>query len=97
MKALLNAGVASRLVPLIVLMVPLYVMFRRYGLLNSLWGVIVAEIGFLMPYAVLILAPYFASLPSELEDAARIDGCTRFSAFVRSCCPSPRRASPRAP
>ena len=86
-QALLKASMASRMIPLIVLMVPLYVMFRRYGLLNSLWGVIVAEIGFLIPYAVLILAPYFASLPSELEDAARIDGCTRFSAFVRVMLP----------
>ena len=86
-QALLRASAASRMIPLIVLMVPLYVMFRRYGLLNSLWGVIVAEIGFLMPYAVLILAPYFASLPSELEDAARIDGCTRFTAFLRVLLP----------
>jgi hypothetical protein len=86
-QVLLKASVASRMIPLIVLMVPLYVMFRRYGLLNSLWGVIVAEIGFLIPYAVLILTPYFGSLPSELEDAARIDGCTRFTAFLRVLLP----------
>jgi hypothetical protein len=65
----------------------LYVLFRRLGLLNSLTGVISAEVGFLMPYAVLILVPYFASLPSELEDAARIDGCTRFAAFLRIVLP----------
>src|SRR6266542_3386297 len=86
-KALLSLSLAARLVPLIVLIVPLYVMFRRYGLLNSVTGVVVAEVGFLMPYAVLILAPYFASLPSELEDAARIDGCSRFGAFLRIVLP----------
>lgn len=86
-RALLRAGLASRMVPLIMLMVPLYVLFRRLGLLNSLTGVIIAEVGFLMPYAVLILAPYFASMPSELEDAARIDGCTRFGAFLRIVLP----------
>jgi multiple sugar transport system permease protein len=86
-KALLSLSVASRLVPLIVLMVPLYVLFRRYGLLNSLSGVVVAEVGFLLPYAILILVPYFASLPGELEDAARIDGCTRFGAFWRIVLP----------
>jgi len=86
-RALLSLSVASRLVPLIVLMVPLYVLFRRYGLLNSLTGVVVAEIGFLLPYAVLILVPYFAALPAELEDAARIDGCTRFGAFLRIVLP----------
>jgi multiple sugar transport system permease protein len=89
-KALLSVSLAARLVPLIVLMVPLYVMFRRYGLLNSVTGVVVAEVGFLMPYAVLILAPYFASLPSELEDAARIDGCSRFGAFLRIVLPLSR-------
>ena len=75
------------MVLLIMLMVPLYVLFRRLGLLNSLTGVILVEVGFLMPYAVLILVPYFASLPSELEDAARIDGCSRFSAFLRIVLP----------
>ena len=86
-KALASLSLAARLVPLVVLMVPLYVLFRRYGLLNSLTGVVVAEVGFLLPYAILILTPYFASLPSELEDAARIDGCTRFGAFVRIVLP----------
>jgi multiple sugar transport system permease protein len=86
-KALLSLALAARLVPLIVLMVPLYVLFRQYGLLNTLGGVVVAEVGFLLPYAVLILAPYFAALPSELEDAARIDGCSRFGAFLRIVLP----------
>jgi multiple sugar transport system permease protein len=86
-KAIVSLSLAARLVPLIVLMVPLYVLFRRYGLLNSLSGVVIAEVGFLLPYAILILVPYFASLPAELEDAARIDGCTRFGAFWRIVLP----------
>lgn len=86
-RAVLALSLAGRLVPLIVLMVPLYVLFRSYGLLNTLTGVVIAEVGFLVPYAVLILGPYFASLPSELEDAARIDGCTRFGAFLRVVLP----------
>lgn len=85
--AILQASLLARMVPLVVLMVPLYVLFRRYGLLNSLAGVVVAEVGFLVPYAVLILVPYFASFPAELEDAARLDGCTRFTAFLRILLP----------
>ena len=53
------------------------------GQLNSLSGVIIAETGFLLPYAILILAPYFDTIPADLEEAARIDGCTRFGAFVK--------------
>jgi multiple sugar transport system permease protein len=74
-------------VPAIVLMIPLYVVIRSLGQLNTLTGVIIAETGFLLPYAVLILAPYFDSIPTELEEAARLDGCTRFGAFLRIVLP----------
>jgi multiple sugar transport system permease protein len=84
---LMELSVLARFVPIIVLMIPLYVTFRRLELLNSVWGVIIAETGFLLPYGILILAPYFAALPQELDEAARIDGCTRFTAFVRITLP----------
>ena len=93
----LSLSVASRLVPLIVLMVPLYVMFRRYGLLNSLTGVVVAEVGFLLPYAVLILVPYFAALPAELEDAARIAYDHRAALLSQSLNGHPDHATGPAP
>lgn len=83
----LQANLIARFVPLIVLMIPLYVLMRNAGMLNSLAGVIMAEVGFLLPYAILILGPYFAQFPRELEDAARIDGCTRFTAFWRVILP----------
>jgi len=86
-QALLQLSLVSRMVPLIVLMVPLYVLFRSYGLLNSLTGVIAAEVGLLLPYAILILVPYFAAFPADLEDAARMDGCTRWQAFLRVVLP----------
>jgi len=86
-RALLQVSVVCRMVPLIVLMVPLYVLFRRYGLLNSLSGIVVAEFGLLLPYAVLILVPYFSAFPPDLEDAARVDGCTRWQAFLRIVLP----------
>ena len=84
---LLQANIVSRFVPAIVLMIPLYIVIRSMGQLNTLGGVIIAETGFLLPYAILILAPYFDTIPGELEEAARIDGCTRFSAFVHIVLP----------
>jgi multiple sugar transport system permease protein len=84
---LMQANVVARFVPIIVLMIPLYVMMRGAGLLNSLVGVILALTGFLLPYAILILAPYFQTIPAELDDAARIDGCSRFTAFLRITLP----------
>ncbi|MCS6779796.1 MAG: carbohydrate ABC transporter permease [Geminicoccaceae bacterium] len=84
---LVNASLLARFVPVITLMIPLYVAFRQLGLLNSVVGVIVALTGFLLPYAILILAPYFDQIPKELEDSARIDGCSRFGAFWRVSLP----------
>jgi multiple sugar transport system permease protein len=83
----MNVNVFARFVPIIVLMIPLYVTFRGLGLLNSIWGVIIALTGFLLPYGILILAPYFASIPRELDEAARIDGCSRFGGFLRITLP----------
>lgn len=83
----LQANLVARFVPVIVLMIPLFVVGRTLGMLNSLTGVILAESAFLLPYAILILAPYFQSLPPELEEAARVDGCTRFRAFLRVTLP----------
>lgn len=84
---LLQANVVARFIPAIVMMIPLYIVMRQMGQLNSLTGVIIAETGFLLPYAILILAPYFDSIPPDLEEAARIDGCTRFTAFIRIVVP----------
>ena len=70
---LMQANIVSRFVPAIVLMIPLYIVIRSFGQLNTLQGV--------------ILAPYFDAIPSELEEAARIDGCTRFSAFFHIILP----------
>ncbi|MGE0719110.1 MAG: carbohydrate ABC transporter permease [Alphaproteobacteria bacterium] len=84
---LMQLNIAARFVPIIVLMIPLYVMFRTGGMLNSLGAVILAQTGFLLPYAILILAPYFETISGELEEAARIDGCSRIGAFFRIVLP----------
>jgi multiple sugar transport system permease protein len=78
---------ATRMVPLIALVIPLFLTFRRINMLNTLHGLIIAQTGFLLPFVVWMLRAYFESLPSELEEAARVDGCTRFGAFARVVLP----------
>ena len=80
-RGFLYVSLATRLVPVMILMVPLYVTLRGYGLLNSLGGIIVTEVGFLLPYAIWIQTGFFAVLPRELEESARVDGCSRLQAF----------------
>lgn len=84
---LMNATVVSRMVPLIVLMLPLFVVMRNLGLLNTLPGIIMTEVGLLLPYAIIILVPYFQAFPKELEESARLDGCSRFGSYVRIVVP----------
>ncbi|MBC7223586.1 MAG: carbohydrate ABC transporter permease [Anaerolineae bacterium] len=86
-QAFMYTNLASRMVPLIVLMIPLFITLRRLGLLNSLAGIILTLSGFLLPYTIWILHSFFVSLPHELEDAARIDGCSRFGSFLRVVLP----------
>jgi multiple sugar transport system permease protein len=80
-------SLATRLVPIMTLMVPLFVTAKFLGLLNTLHGIIFVEVGFLLPYSIWILTAFFATLPPELEDSARVDGCTRFQAFLRIVIP----------
>ncbi|MBO0781826.1 MAG: carbohydrate ABC transporter permease [Ktedonobacteraceae bacterium] len=76
--------------PSIMLALPLFVMFTRIGLINSLPAVILAITTRTLPFAVLVLRPYFLHLPRDLEDAAFIDGCTLWSAFYRIILPLSR-------
>lgn len=73
--------------PSIMLALPLFVMFSRVGLINSLVAVVLAVTTRTLPFAALILRPFFLSLPRELEDAALIDGCSLWGAFYRIILP----------
>lgn len=64
------------LFPLTVAMLPLYLSLRSARLLDTLWGVIVPQIAFGLPGAVLLLRSSFDAMPKELDEAAAIDGCT---------------------
>jgi multiple sugar transport system permease protein len=80
-------NMVSRMVPIFVLMISLFMVLRQWGLLNTLTGIILTEAGFYLPFATIILASYFESLPRELEDAARVDGCDRVGALFRIVLP----------
>ena len=77
----------TQLLPAIVIATPLFVLFSRIGLLNSYPALILADTTFTLPFAVIILRPFFLTVPAELEAAAKIDGCTQLTAFVRVVLP----------
>lgn len=80
------------LFPVAVAILPLYLLIRQLGLLDNPLGVALPQAAFGLPVTILILRPFFQSIPVELEDAAAIDGCGRFGFFWRVLLPLSRPA-----
>ena len=77
----------SQLLPPIAIIIPLFRMFKRAGLLDTMVSLILAYSTFSLPFVVWMMAGYFQSVPIELEEAARIDGASRFQSFWRITLP----------
>jgi multiple sugar transport system permease protein len=82
-----SAVLITYLVPPSILFIPLYAQIRNLGLADSLAGLIAAYPSFTVPFVTWLLMGYFESIPLELEEAAMIDGATRFGAFARVVLP----------
>ncbi len=85
-----SLGVAiflTYLVPPTLLFLPLSRVITKLGLQDSLWSLIVVYPSFTIPFATWLMMGFFKTIPRELEDAAMIDGCSRFSALRRIVLP----------
>ena len=71
---LTNAALLTYAIPAAFLIVPYYRIMHAYGLLDSLWAVIAAQVTFATPLAILIMLLYWRLIPLELDDAAEVDG-----------------------
>lgn len=83
----LMAILVTYTIPSVVLLVPLLVIFRHYGLINTHLGMILAEATHSAPFVLLLMINYFSTLPRELEEAAQVDGCSRLGTLVRIVVP----------
>lgn len=86
-KGVILVFLITQMLPVSVLLTPLFIMFKNLHLYNTLFSTILADATIGIPFSVLILKNYFASIPKELEEAAYIDGCNRFTAFLRVLIP----------
>lgn len=77
----------GHMLPPIAIVIPLYVILRSLKLLDSQIGLILVYQSFILPLVIWLLRSYFASIPSELEDAARIDGSSYVGALFRIVLP----------
>jgi raffinose/stachyose/melibiose transport system permease protein len=75
------------LFPIAVAILPLFILLRSIGLIGSPLGVALPQAAFALPLTIVILRPFFRAIPNELEDAARVDGCSSFGFFWRILLP----------
>lgn len=76
-----------QMVPSVNLALPMFVLFSSAGLVNSYLGLIIANCTLAIPLAITILRPYFLGVPSEIIEAAKIDGTSEFTGFLRVVVP----------
>ena len=81
------ALLGTRMIFPIVYAIPLFLLFRDVDLLDTHLGLIIAYSTFSLPYAVWIMSGFFAAVPTEIDEAAMVDGCSRFGAFCRVILP----------
>jgi multiple sugar transport system permease protein len=86
-RTLLLAVLGAQLLPAVSLIIPLFRLLRHAGLLDTLLGLILAYATFSLPFVVWIMAGYFRSIPEALEEAARVDGASRWQAFIHVALP----------
>jgi multiple sugar transport system permease protein len=77
----------TRLVPPVVLIIPIYVIWRSFDLLDTHVGLILAYLTFALPFVIWMMRGFLLDIPVELEEAAMIDGASRFQALMRVVLP----------
>ncbi|NPV53023.1 MAG: carbohydrate ABC transporter permease [Firmicutes bacterium] len=76
--------------PSVLLVTPLFITIRSLGLVDSLWSLILADTTFALPFSIWMLVGFFSSIPKQLDEAARIDGCTHGQVLWRIIVPLAR-------
>lgn len=86
-KVIIMLFLITQMLPSTLVLTSLYIMFSKAGLLNNYWAPILADATLGIPFSVIILRTYFLSIPKELDEAAKIDGCGHISAFLKIMLP----------
>lgn len=76
-----------RFMPAVAVAVPIYLMMKAIGLVDTYPGLIIPYVAFSVPLIVWILIGFFDEIPTDLDDAARVDGCSRFQVLTRIMLP----------
>lgn len=86
-QTLFNIVLSLMVVPPVVMIVPLFVSMVRAGLVNTYHGTIFIYVGLLLPFSVYLMTNFFRTIPGEIIEASRIDGCSNMGVFWRIMMP----------
>lgn len=86
-KLLIYSFLLAQLMPATLLLTPMFIMFKGIGITDTFLAPILANSITAISFSVMLLRPYFLSLPKELEEASRIDGCNIFMSFLKIMLP----------
>lgn len=85
--AVMMAFLITQMIPAFIALGPLYQMFTNLGLVDSRFGLVLVYVAMTIPFSAIMLRGFFDNVPDSLEEAAMVDGCTRFSALWRVLVP----------
>jgi len=77
----------ATMVPTMAILIPLYLQFTKIGLYDTVWAVIIVLSGYILPFSIWVMKSFFDTVPDSLEEAALIDGCTRWKALRKVIIP----------
>lgn len=77
----------TQMLPSTLILTSLYIMFSKLGILNTYLAPILADATLGIPFSIIVLRTYFISIPKELDEAAKIDGCSSLTSFTRIMLP----------
>lgn len=89
-KPLILFFLITQMMPSTLVLTALYLMFSDMNLMNTYWAPMLADATLGIPFSIIILRTYFISIPKELDEAAKIDGCSSLQSFVRVMLPIAR-------
>jgi multiple sugar transport system permease protein len=86
-KNLISWVLSQRFLPPVATLIPIFLMMRQVGLIDTIFGLIIINTTFVLPFAILITRDFFADFPEDLEEAALVDGATRLQILLRVALP----------
>lgn len=85
--AIISAMLSAQMLPTMVLIIPIFLIYARLHIFNTIFGLVLASTAWTLPYAVILFRGFFSTLSVTLEEQAMVDGCSRLGAFFRITLP----------